>query len=189
MLFRSVDENLNHIQLSLKSSVLDKNYVPPITFNDLQVGQIVTGKIRKVEDFGVFIVVDGSMNVSGLCHRSEMADDRVTDVKKLYSEGDAVKAKVLKIDAEKKRVSFGLKASYVGDSEDSDEEMDDGSDAEDGVEVDSEDSEAEADATADATADVASEDEADEDDDVKMDEAPEVSGRSEERRVGKECPV
>lgn len=166
-----VDENLNHIQLSLKSSVLDKDYVPPITFNDLQVGQIVTGKIRKVEDFGVFIVVDGSMNVSGLCHRSEMADDRVTDVKKLYSEGDAVKAKVLKIDAEKKRVSFGLKASYVGDNKDSDEEMDDGSDAGGGVEVDSEDSEAEADATADA-----SENSEDEDEDVEMDEAREVSG-------------
>jgi rRNA biogenesis protein RRP5 len=117
------DPTLNHVQLSLKSSVIDKDYVAPITFNDLKVGQIVTGKIRKVEDFGVFIVVDGSMNVSGLCHKSEMAEDRVTDVKKLYSEGDVVKAKVLKIDSEKNRLSFGLKASYFGDQSESDEEM------------------------------------------------------------------
>src|SRR5690606_19464256 len=105
----ATDPILNHIQLSLKSSIVDKDYVAPTTFNDLEVGQIITGKIRKVEDFGVFIVVDGSTNVSGLCHRSEMAESRVTDVKKLYSEGDVVKAKVLKVEIQKKRVSFGLK--------------------------------------------------------------------------------
>lgn len=125
------DPTLNHVQLSLKSSVIDEDYVAPITFNDLKVGQIITGKIRKVEDFGVFIVVDGSMNVSGLCHRSEMAENRVADVKKLYSEGDLVKAKVLKVETEKKRVSFGLKASYFKAQSDSDDEMD--SDAEDGM--------------------------------------------------------
>ncbi len=121
----SVDPVLNHIQMSLKSSVLEKNYIPPITFNDLKAGQIVTGKIRKVEDFGVFIVVDGSKNVSGLCHRSEMAEKRVHDVKKLYEEGDCVKAIILKLDPEKKRVSFGLKASYFGDGSESEEDSDD----------------------------------------------------------------
>ncbi|KFY46775.1 hypothetical protein V494_00331 [Pseudogymnoascus sp. VKM F-4513 (FW-928)] len=128
----AVDPALNHVQLSLKSSVVDNDYVAPISLNDLEVGQTITGKIRKVEDFGVFIVVDGSMNVSGLCHRSEMAESRVTDVKKLYSEGDAVKAKVLKIELDKRRVSFGLKASYFKDQSESDEETDDG--IEDGME-------------------------------------------------------
>ena len=61
-----------------------------------------------------------------------MAENRVTDVKKLYSEGDAVKAKVLKIELDKRRVSFGLKASYFRDQSESDEEMDDG--IEDGME-------------------------------------------------------
>lgn len=121
----SLDENLNHIQMSLKASVLDENYVPPLTFNDIKVGQIVTGKIRKVEDFGVFIVIDNSTNVSGLCHQSEMAEKRVHDVKKLYDEGDSVKAIVLKVDPEKKRISFGLKASYFEDGAESEEESDD----------------------------------------------------------------
>lgn len=121
----SVDLALNHVQMSLKASILDKNYVAPITFNALKVGQIVTGKIRKVEDFGVFIVIDGSQNVSGLCHQSEMAEKRVHDVKKLYEEGDSVKAIILKLDAEKKRVSFGLKASYFEDGVESDEDSDD----------------------------------------------------------------
>ena len=118
----SIDPNLNHIQLSLKASVIDKNYVKPLTFDDIEVGQIVTGKIRKVEDFGVFIVIDGSANVSGLCHQSEMAEKRVHDVKKLYDEGDAVKAIVLKLDPDTRRISFGLKASYFEGGAESGEE-------------------------------------------------------------------
>ncbi|KAF2088033.1 nucleic acid-binding protein [Saccharata proteae CBS 121410] len=121
----SVDPSLNHIQMTLKASMLDKAYVPPTTFSDLKPGQHVTGKIRKVEDFGVFIVVDNSSNVSGLCHRSEIADQQVEDVTKLYSVGDAVKAVVLKVEPEKRRVNFGLKASYFKNEDDEDSEDDD----------------------------------------------------------------
>jgi rRNA biogenesis protein RRP5 len=123
----AVDQNLNHIRLSLKASVIDKDYVKPITFDDIKVGQIVTGKIRKVEDFGVFIVIDGSANVSGLCHQSEMAEKRVHDVKKLYDEGDSVKAIVLKLDPETRRISFGLKASYFEDGAESKDDSEDDS--------------------------------------------------------------
>ncbi|KKY24572.1 putative rrna biogenesis protein rrp5 [Diplodia seriata] len=131
-----VDPQLNHVQISLKASMLDKDYVPPVTFEDMKAGMIITGKVRKVEDFGVFIVVDNSKNVSGLCHRSEIADQAVEDVRKLYTEGDVVKAVVLKVDKEKRKVNFGLKASYLknmsSDAEDSDEEG--------GIELDMDDS-------------------------------------------------
>ncbi|KAL8645515.1 MAG: hypothetical protein Q9210_006666 [Variospora velana] len=115
-----VDTALNHVQMSLKKSHIDSTYKPPLTFNDVTVGQIVAGKIRKVEDFGVFIVVDDSANVSGLCHRTQMADGKAPDPQKLYDEGDVVKAKVLKVDREKKRISFGLKASFFTSEDDSD---------------------------------------------------------------------
>ena len=108
----ALDLSQNHVQMSLKKSHIDKDYKAPLLFADVEVGDIVTGKIRKVEDFGVFVVIDGSMNVSGLCHRSEMADARAPDPKKLFTEGDAVQAKILKIDQTKKQISFGLKASY-----------------------------------------------------------------------------
>jgi rRNA biogenesis protein RRP5 len=124
------DPIMNHVQLNLKSSVIDKDYVPPITFNDLKVGQVVTGRIRKVEDFGVFIVIDGSANVSGLCHRTEMAEGKVDNVKQLYEEGDAVKVKILKVEPEKRRISFGLKAAYFDHDNDSDQDSD-GDDTED----------------------------------------------------------
>lgn len=132
----SVDPLLNHVGLSLKRSVMDENYKPPITFNDVKVGQVITGKIRKVEDFGIFIVIDNSANVSGLCHRSQIADERVQDVKRLYEAGDAVKAKILKVEPEKRRISFGLKASYFADENDnSDESMADAVDDIGGVEL------------------------------------------------------
>ncbi|KAI9734485.1 MAG: rRNA biogenesis protein rrp5 [Claussenomyces sp. TS43310] len=144
-----LDAPTNHLQLSLKASIIDKNYIAPLNFNDLKVGQIVTGKIRKVEDFGVFIVIDGSSNVSGLCHRSEMAESKVDDVKSLYHEGDVVKTVILKLDPEKRRISFGLKASYLDNGSDSEDEEDDNSEIATGAmleddQSDSADSEGEA---------------------------------------------
>ncbi|KAI6708852.1 hypothetical protein JHW43_008621 [Diplocarpon mali] len=127
-----VDASKGHIQLSLKTSALDKNYVAPKDFGDLQVGQIVTGKIRKVEDFGVFIVIDKTNNLSGLCHQSQMADKRVDDVKKVYEVGDQVKAKILFLDEKQRRINFGLKASYFADPAESEKYSDD--DDQDGIE-------------------------------------------------------
>ncbi|KAK8123488.1 hypothetical protein PG999_003406 [Apiospora kogelbergensis] len=123
----SIDPATGHIQMSLKASVVDKDYTPVLQLRDFRKGQIVTGTIRKAEEFGAFILVDGSANVSGLCHRSEMAEDTVEDARKLFSEGDAVKAVVLKVDLEKKRINFGLKPSYFVD-EDEDTDMSDDDD-------------------------------------------------------------
>ncbi|KAL2829253.1 hypothetical protein BDW59DRAFT_142385 [Aspergillus cavernicola] len=131
-----VDPEHNKLQISLKESVLDPNYKAPVTLHDLKPGQIITGKVRKVEQFGAFIVVDGSRNVSGLCHRTEMADNRVEDAKTLYDEGDAVKAKVLKVDREQGKISFGLKASYFNDEDMEDESSGDEDDESEGVSLD-----------------------------------------------------
>jgi rRNA biogenesis protein RRP5 len=122
----AVDHASGHVQMSLKESVISKHYTPPLVFGDLKVGDIVTAKVAKVQDFGVFIVVDNSENVRGLCHRSEIAEQRVQDATKLFSEGDVVKAKVLKIDPTQRRINFGMKASYFEDTSDAgDEEMED----------------------------------------------------------------
>lgn len=126
----SVDPAVGHVQMSLKASVVDKNYVPLVNYHDLHEGQIVTGTVRKVEEFGAFILIDGSANVSGLCHRSEMAEKPVDDARKLFNESDAVKAIILKVDQQKKRINFGLKPSYFEDgSEDSDVSTDDDEEA------------------------------------------------------------
>ncbi|UNI16377.1 rRNA bioproteinsis protein rrp5 [Purpureocillium takamizusanense] len=126
----AVDAALRQVELSLKASMVEEDYTPPMTFKDIKEGQVVTGKVRKVEEFGAFILVDNSANVSGLCHRSQMADKAVKDATKLYKEGDVVKAKVLEVDADKRRISFGLKPSLF-DDEDSDMGSDAGAALED----------------------------------------------------------
>lgn len=131
----AVDVAAGQVNLSLKGSVVDSEYVSPKTLADFAEGQVVTGKVRAVEEFGAFIVIDDSANVSGLCHRSQMAENPVKDARKLYSPGDAVKARILKIDIGGKKISFGLKPSYFGDDS-SDEDMDD-SEEEAGAPLDS----------------------------------------------------
>ncbi|KAH9839664.1 S1 RNA binding domain [Teratosphaeria destructans] len=132
----SVDAAAKHANMSLKASHTDVNYVPPLTVRDLEVGMVVTGKVRKVEDFGAFVDIDNTQpKLSGLCHRSEVASKRVEDVRKLYSEGDVVKAKILAVDPEKRKISLGLKASYFTDGDGALEDGDDESEHA-GVEVD-----------------------------------------------------
>ena len=119
-----LNTDLNHVRMSLKASHLDPNYKQPTTFEDLIVGQTITGKVRKVQDYGVFVVIDDSANLSGLCHRSELSDQRGANPMKLYNEGDKVQAKILKIDQDTRRISFGLKAAYFKDENEEDEDSD-----------------------------------------------------------------
>jgi len=176
----SVDENAKHALLSLKASHADANFIPPVTINDLQPGMIVTGKVRKVEEFGAFIDIDNTQpRLSGLCHRSEVAARRVEDVRKLYSAGDVVKAKIMAVDVVARKISLGLKASYFADGAD-DVEMEDDEDEDDsGVEVggaaeddDSEDEDVDMDGGIDleAVRDAESNDDLSEQSDEDMDE-------------------
>jgi len=74
---------------------------------EVKVGQIYTGKVSSIKDFGAFIeVIPGQ---DGLCHISELSDgyvDKVTDVVKV---GEQVRVKVLLID-EQGRVKLSRKA-------------------------------------------------------------------------------
>lgn len=118
----ALDKDSGHVQMSLRKSHVDKTYRPPATFHDMKVGQIVKAKVAKVETFGLFIVVENSENVRGLCHRSEIAEKRIEDVTKAgFSEGDIVKAKVLKTEPNERRINFGMKASYFDDEDEGEE--------------------------------------------------------------------
>lgn len=138
-------EHMRNPQLSLKTSVIQGHYDEPLEFGDLKVGQVVSAKVRHVAEFGVFLVIDNSNNVSGLCHISQLADTSVSQDKigEMYKKDDAVKAKILSIDSRKRKISFTLKYSEVkGDSDDDDMEdasdidMEDADSEEGGVEID-----------------------------------------------------
>lgn len=158
----SVDTTTKQIQMSLKKSHVDGKYTPPMKINDLETGMVVTGRVRKVEDFGAFVDIDNTHpRLSGLCHRSEVAARRIEDVRKLYSAGDVVKAIVLSVDAEKRKISLGLKASYFNEDAEEDEDEEESDDDEmDGVELngEDEDSDAEGDVDLEDVADIESED-------------------------------
>jgi polyribonucleotide nucleotidyltransferase len=61
-----------------------------------EVGQLYSGKVVRIVDFGAFVNFFGSRD--GLVHISELADHRVNKVEDVIKEGDMVKVKVLDID-------------------------------------------------------------------------------------------
>jgi rRNA biogenesis protein RRP5 len=181
----ALNESMKSPQMSLKKSIVEGTYKPLLQFSDMEVGQIVTAKVRHVEDYGVFLVVDNSNNVSGLCHKSELADKPVKDVKDLYKEGDIVKAKVLEIKQAKRRVNFGLKYSYIKGEDEEDEEngeddsVEDSDDEEvDDEELDDEDAEMRSIKSAESDEDMADQDDIDEDDAPQASKATLAAGLS-----------
>ncbi len=65
-------------------------------------GQIVVGKVDRVEPFGVFIEWDG---LRGLVPASETGTDRGTDLKRVYALGQEVKAEIIEMDGQKLKLS------------------------------------------------------------------------------------
>jgi rRNA biogenesis protein RRP5 len=130
------DADDGHHKMSLRDSVVkDTNFKPQLNFADIEVGQIVDAVVVKVESYGVFVLVRNSRNIRGLCHVKELASTRVEDPSKLYSEGDKVKAKIIKLDMAKRHVNFSLKAMHFQDIAEGDVEQGDGEDADEDHEM------------------------------------------------------
>jgi polyribonucleotide nucleotidyltransferase len=72
-----------------------------------EVGVIYTGKVVRVVDFGAFINFLGSQD--GLCHISELKNERVGKVTDVVKEGDVVKVKVLSVD-DRGKVKLSMRA-------------------------------------------------------------------------------
>jgi small subunit ribosomal protein S1 len=72
----------------------------------LKEGAVVKGVVKNITDYGAFVDLGG---IDGLLHITDLAWRRVKHPTEVLSVGDEVTAKVLKFDAEKNRVSLGLK--------------------------------------------------------------------------------
>ena len=73
-----------------------------------KVGDKLSGKIRSITDFGIFIGLDGE--IDGLVHSSDISwSDSGEEAVRQYKKGDEVEAVILAIDAERERISLGIK--------------------------------------------------------------------------------
>lgn len=79
-----------------------------VEWRDLKVGQVYTGTIKRLENFGAF--VDIGAEREGLVHISELSHDFVKHPGELLSVGDEVQVKVLSFNRRKRRIDLSIKA-------------------------------------------------------------------------------
>jgi len=82
---------------SLKERVID----------ELQEGEIRTGRVTSLADFGAFVNINGA---DGLVHLSELSWERVQHSSEVLEVGQEVTVKIISIDREKKRIGLSLRA-------------------------------------------------------------------------------
>jgi small subunit ribosomal protein S1 len=87
----------NETRQSLKERVID----------ELQEGEIRTGRVTSLADFGAFVNINGA---DGLVHLSELSWDRVQHSSEVLEVGQEVTIKIISIDREKKRIGLSLRA-------------------------------------------------------------------------------
>jgi small subunit ribosomal protein S1 len=75
-------------------------------FSSLQVGQKVTGTVRSIAPFGVFIDLGG---IDGLVHKSELSWNKVNNPEAGYKIGEEVEAEVIDINHERGRISLSIR--------------------------------------------------------------------------------
>ena len=100
-----IDEERRRISLGIKQCL-------PNPWDDFaqnfQKGDRVSGQIKSITDFGVFVGLDGG--IDGLIHLSDLAWDRTgEEAVRDFKKGDTLDAVVLSIDPERERISLGIK--------------------------------------------------------------------------------
>jgi len=100
-----VDSNKRRISLGLKQT--QDNPWDAFSSNH-PVGSTIEGEVKSITEFGLFVGLDN--DIDGMVHLSDLSWDQSGDeAVKSYEKGQMVKAKVLDVDAEKERVSLGIK--------------------------------------------------------------------------------
>lgn len=99
----SIDERKNRLVLSRKDIVEEKL---DEQWDELEEGQVITGKVARLTDFGAFVEI-GSLD--GLLHVSDISWTRVEHPRDVLKIGDDIEVKILKLNKEKNRISLGRK--------------------------------------------------------------------------------
>jgi small subunit ribosomal protein S1 len=106
-----IDRERQRISLGLKQTQSDPWQQVIESYDQ---GDIVEGRVTKVVTFGAFIeVVPG---VEGLVHISELAQHHVENPREIVSPGETVSAKIIEMDADRRRLSLSLKRVNEGET-------------------------------------------------------------------------
>jgi small subunit ribosomal protein S1 len=83
-------------------------------FSQLQIGQLVEGKVSSIKPFGVFIDLEG---ISGLLHIKQVSQKYIENLSQLFSSGQILKALVIDLDEGRGRVSLSTRIleNYPGE--------------------------------------------------------------------------
>ena len=102
-----VDKPRNNIVISRKAVLVEKSSEDnKVIFDRMQEGNEVVGIIKNITDYGAFVDLNG---IDGLLYITDLSWKRIKHPSEIISVGQEIKAKVLKFDQEKHRVSLGLK--------------------------------------------------------------------------------
>lgn len=102
----NVDHDRKRIGLSLKRLEPDPW---SLIENRYKVGQLVEGTITKLAKFGAFARIKDDDEIEGLIHISELSDGRINHPKEVIKEGQVVTLRIIRIDAERRRLGLSLK--------------------------------------------------------------------------------
>jgi len=99
-----IDRDRQRISLGLKQTQTDPWQQVVETYSE---GDVVEGRVTKVVTFGAFVEI--LPGVEGLVHISELANHHVENPREVVNQGDDVRAKVIEMDADRRRLSLSLK--------------------------------------------------------------------------------
>ena len=100
-----IDEERRRISLGIKQC--HQNPWDGFAEN-FQKGDRISGNIKSITDFGIFIGLDG--NIDGLVHLSDISwEESGEDAVRNYTKGDELETVILSIDSERERISLGIK--------------------------------------------------------------------------------
>jgi small subunit ribosomal protein S1 len=101
----SVDTERRRIALGLKQLDTDP-WVSTIP-GKYQAGQLVTGKVTKITNFGVFVGLEDGLE--GLLHISELSEQKVENAEDVVKVGDEIEVKILRVDTDERKIGLSRK--------------------------------------------------------------------------------
>jgi len=101
----SVDQERRRIALGLKQLAEDP-WTKDIP-TKYEPGQVVTGTVTKITNFGVFVGLENGLE--GLLHISELADHKVENPEEVVKVGEQIEVKILRVDPEERKIGLSRK--------------------------------------------------------------------------------